>query len=122
MRHFKAGEGKHAVELDFHETGGHGVCAFIYGGERAHVGGVSLAVPHVRLDGSALTADVSQICAPLHKDVELASRAAYQFAVVLNQTASVTVGIHIDDATEEDIQQMRENADAVIYACIHAIA
>lgn len=97
------GEGVHRVELRVARTQGAGLCVFLTGGQLAHVGGVALAIPRLSLTGQGMSCDVSQLCAPGHKDVELAAYAARRISVATGQVVSATAGMHVDDATSQDI-------------------
>jgi len=110
LERISVGEGRYRVTLEAHITDGNGLCVFLHGGESSHVGGVALAVPRMKSSHDGLTCDLSQICAPGHKDVSLASQIAQLLAIASNQTVSVTVGIHVDNADPEGIQELVANA------------
>lgn len=105
-----AGEGGFKVELTTFETSGRGVCAMLVGGGSPHVGGVAVAVPRPKTNQVGITCDISQICLPGHKDVYAASIVADILAKGLNEPVSVTAGIHMDGAGEEDIALLLGNA------------
>ena len=44
-----AGKGRFKVTLFLQETGGHGLCCFLTGGERPHVGGTVLALSLIHI-------------------------------------------------------------------------
>jgi hypothetical protein len=105
------GDGDFAVTLRVACTQGNGLCAFFFGGQRPHVGGVAVAVPRHSDSAHRLTTDISQICVPGHKDVILASRLADLLARRTAQVVSVSVGIHTDDVVADEIVQLQENAE-----------
>lgn len=109
-----AGKDKYLVNIAVHETGGNGLCAFLYGGELAHVGGVAMATPSPCAATGKLTSDISQLCAPGHKDVIAAAEAAKRLCAATAQTVTVTAGIHVDGASPEDIHILSENAKEAV--------
>ena len=106
----EAGQGKHRVFLEVHFTDGRGLCIFLHGGERSHVGGVALAVPRKKSNHDSLTTDTSLICAPGHKDVILAADIAKMIAVASNQIVTVTAGVHVDNAGADSLLLLAANA------------
>jgi hypothetical protein len=80
------------------------------GGEAPHIGAVALGVPRPSLtDPSARSASVSVLCVTGHKEDELARSAAHELATEFACRVNVTVGIHVDDATPDDIALLFEN-------------
>lgn len=104
-----AGEGRLKVSLMMSGTGGKGLCGFISGGERAHVGGVAYAVPRAKTSGEGLTADVSAICGAGHKDVYIAQTMVKLICTGTNETVSLTSGVHVDKASAEELAQLQKN-------------
>lgn len=84
----------------------------LFGGELSHVGGVVLGMPSPRVSGEGFTCDISQICAPSHKDVHAAAVVAAILVEATGRTVSVTGGIHVDDASREEIGHLMENVEA----------
>ena len=109
-RRVSIGEGCFRVELTVVETFGRGACAMLVGGDSPHVGGVAVALPRAKTNRAGITCDISQICLPGHKDVHAASKVADILAKGINEPVSVTAGIHMDGADEEDIAQLLDNA------------
>lgn len=121
MRHIKvnSGEGRFRVTLEAVTTGGKGISCFAYGGTLPHVGGSALASPGPMLHGSQLSrADVWSMTVPGHKDVVAAQRIAREIAIATQQSASVSCGIHVDNATEEDLALLEKGIDEVVDAII----
>lgn len=110
MRSYAAGEGPFEVRFHGFQTDGQGICGFLEGGTRPHVGGVASAIPRPRSDGQGITCDVSQLCLPGHKDVLAAAEAARTIALATGQNTVVTAGMHIDDADESQIKALMDNA------------
>lgn len=109
MKQIAVGEGSFRVTLGVEGTNGSGVCAFLFGGDTPHVGGVVLGVPQRRLWEDGLTCDISQICLPAHKDVFAGAEVAKILAMGTNQPVAVTCGVHVDNANSEDIAKLLEN-------------
>lgn len=80
------------------------------GGETQHIGAVALALPRPSLaDPSTPSASASVLCVTGHKEDELAKAAALELATVFGCRVSITVGIHVDDATAYDIDRLNES-------------
>lgn len=93
------------------------------GGEGPHIGAVALGIPRPSLaDPSAPSASASVLCVTGHKEDELARTAALELATTLGCRASVSVGLHIDDATPTDIAEMAENHRVVLGKVIELLA
>ena len=86
-------------------TCGEDMSVTICGGTKAHVGAVSLAV----YEPIRNSATVSTICAYTHRDDIVAAKTAKKLAGELRCTVTVTVGIHIDDASNEEVQLFVRN-------------
>lgn len=114
MKTVAAGDGSLRVRLEVVSTGGNGLIASLLGGDRAHLGGIAVAIPRKRSNMSGMTCDVSQICLPGHKDVLAASSAAKALALGTGESVAVSAGIHVDDASESDIGQIMANAEAAV--------
>ena len=78
---------------------------FIGGGERPHIGSVSIC----ERGGEAFTMSV-----PEHKDYIVSNKAAQRIAEVTGQRCLVVVGIHIEDASKWDIQKLLEHSDKCV--------
>ena len=75
----------------------------------AHVGGVAYAVPRPKSSGEGLTADLSTICGPGHKDVYAAQTVAKQLCLATNETVCICAGLHLDHARQAQIKEMMDN-------------
>jgi hypothetical protein len=102
---------------------GKDIVVTITGGDTPHVGAVAVASPHESLkkDGS-LSATASVFCIIRHKDDIPARAAALRLAVAFNTTAVVTVGLHINDATNVDIIKIQDNFNKLVDMIIEKIA
>lgn len=87
----------------------------IWGGERPHIGAVSVAQPRPSLkDPEKISATASVICLPSHKEDDLAKAVSETLASALNTPVVVTAGIHWDDITEEGIQKVIKNSEVLV--------
>lgn len=107
------GEGRYAIDASALRCGDDLVVAFT-GGELAHVGATSLAVYEPERD----SATVSTMTVHTHRDDFLAARGAKRLATRFRCTACVSVGIHVDDATEDDLRILCDNFDSCIEALV----
>ncbi|MCR5666281.1 MAG: hypothetical protein K6G01_05575 [Eubacterium sp.] len=94
---------------------GNDLSVTITGGTKAHVGAVALACG-VMPDGSKpkYSATVSAMVVMDHKDDVVARKVAGMLADALQANVTVTAGIHVDDATVEELKILQEN---VLEAC-----
>ncbi len=95
------------VDLESYEMGDD-LVLMLKGGEKHHVGAVAMAIPYKD------TASTSIISAYGHKDGELAKPLAEKVAKNLKKTVVLVAGLHIDDASKEDIQKLVENSNKAI--------
>lgn len=110
MHEISAGEGRLRVCLRATEAG-EDLVVTIAGGESPHVGSVAVAVPRPSLRDPAVTsATASVITLVGHKDDELAKPIAEFLAARLGRTVVVVAGVHVDRATPDDIERLRDTA------------
>ncbi|MBQ7746767.1 MAG: hypothetical protein IJT92_04895 [Spirochaetia bacterium] len=107
------GEGRYSIRLRALETGGNGLVVFLTGGEKPHLGGVSLAAPPYAGASELSHCDTWDLTLPGHKDKELARSIARQIFLAVGEPVSVNVGIHIDNASEEEIQHLNLLAEDI---------
>jgi len=108
------GEGKYRVEA-VAVTCGKDVAVIAGGGTDYHIGAAVLAVPRPSLaDPSRLSASSSVICVTGHKDDEIAKRAAQSLASYLGCIVTVSAGIHVDNASSEDISIIEQYFNIVL--------
>lgn len=100
-------ENKWKVSLKSYKMGDD-LVLLLQGGEKPHIGAVALAIPYKE------TASASLISAPEHKDGDLAKPLSEKVAKALKTKVILVVGIHIDDATQKDINQLINNSKSVI--------
>lgn len=109
-----AGEGRHRVCLviTFTEDG---LVAQLYGGEKPHVGAVVLTLPRPSLrDRNRLSCNSSVLPRVGHKEDELAKPLAEKIAICFRQPVVLVAGLHIDNASREDIEKLIENCWLVL--------
>lgn len=95
------GKGRHRVWAEA-ISAGEDLVIFIGGGERPHVGSLSLA----SAGGAPLSASI-----PGHKDYLVSSRAARRVEQETGRTCVVVAGLHVEGASESDIELLLDNAE-----------
>ncbi len=103
------GEGKYKINISAIITGD-GVAAVLTGGERPHVGGSALSVPRSGNDAGKNRYDTWITPRPGHRDADVAALVARIICEDTGMTAAVTAGIHIDNASREEINILIENS------------
>lgn len=84
---------------------GEDLCVIISGGDKPHIGCVTLSIPRPSLlDASKTSATTSTLNLIGHKDDEAAMYVSKTLASRLNKNVVVTCGIHIDNITPEEIK------------------
>ena len=95
----------------------------IWGGERPHIGAVSMAQPRPSLkDPEATSATASVFCLLGHKEDDLAKAASEVLAAVLNTAVVVTAGIHWDNIEPEGIQKVIRNSKILVDLILDKLA
>ena len=70
----------------------------------AHVGAVAMGCPRPLVNGEIRKATLSSISAMCHRDDIMARQAAEQLATELDRRVAVTCGVHIDNATRDEVK------------------
>lgn len=84
----------------------------ITGGDTPHVGAVALGCfPPEGFGVEGRGATVSVVCALDHRDDVVARDVAKKLATVFKCNVSITVGVHLDDATPEEIRLLVRACD-----------
>ncbi|EGO62824.1 hypothetical protein [Acetonema longum] len=87
----------------------------IGGGEVPHVGAAALALPRPSLKNhGGISATASVLCVTGHKEDLLARAAALRLASRLNTSVLVSVGLHLDHATPDDIVRLQANFERLL--------
>lgn len=82
----------------------------ITGGDTPHIGAVALAVPRASLaDSEKKSSSASVLCRVNHKEDEWARWLALEISRTTNRCAVITIGIHIDHISSEQMGILREN-------------
>lgn len=113
MTELTLGEGKYSIRLRALGTGGDGLVVFLTGGEKPHLGGVSLASVPAGESSVLSHCDTWDLTLPGHKDKELARCIARQICLATGEPVSVNAGIHIDNASKEDIMCLNRLAEEI---------
>ena len=84
---------------------GSDIFLMIGGGTRPHIGCIAVAICHPTLkDPNRISSSASVITIPGHKEDEIARNAALRLSKTLKTNIVITAGIHVDDASPEDIE------------------
>ncbi len=78
----------------------------IAGGEKPHIGSVSMAVPRESLSGTGRSATVSTYVYTGHKDDVIGNMYAETLCIKYNCKVVVTCGIHYDHIDNDGIRQV----------------
>lgn len=109
MKHIfveRAGEGKFSLEAVVTVTK-EGINVYLGGGEKPHIGTVAMSQPRPSLKGDGSVSCTTSVLNLLgHKDDGLAVPLAEELCKTLKQTIVVTAGVHIENATIEDIKKI----------------
>lgn len=101
---------------------GNDLCVSLSGGDVPHVGAVAMAVPHPGLRTPEKTdASLSVLCVTGHKEADLAQKVAHALATDRNCTVTVSCGIHLDNATQEEIADVLHASNAIIAKALRSM-
>ncbi len=114
---FERKAGPHSIIIDVKEIGDDFLVA-VYGGDAHHIGGVAVAYPTPSHYRNATTVSVSTLTLPGHKDYVVANTAAERICKVLGAPTIVTVGIHYDNATKQDIDEIISVVETLVQDAI----
>lgn len=110
MYELLAGDDRSGVRLAAIESGRDLIVA-MFGGQAPHVGSVAVAVPRPSLRDPAVTSAAASVITLVgHKDDELAKPIAEFLARELGRVVVLSVGIHVDQATPDDIRAITGTA------------
>lgn len=108
MQQVTAERGRLKIDMKAFDIG-EDVCVILSGGDRPHIGCVTLSIPRASLaqpdDGSATT---SVLNLTGHKDEEAARFVSHTLSAKLQKNVVVTGGIHVDNITKEEINIVME--------------
>lgn len=103
---FRAGSGRHEFEAAAVVCGA-GVTVTLTSVDHGHVGATAQALPR---EEPGRTATTSVLAVPGHKDDIPAREMAAALATRLGVPVAVSAGMHVDDASSEDIEALLANA------------
>jgi hypothetical protein len=123
-KEFKVKTNEGAYDLDANvRLIGNDLLVAIWGGEKPHIGAVSVAQPRPSLkDPNVTSATASVFCFVGHKEDELAKAASEILAAALNTQVVVTAGIHWDNISKEGIEKVIRNSEILIDLILDKIA
>lgn len=84
------------------------------GGDKAHIGSTAMAVPRPSLTGVGRSATVSTLNRTGHKDDFLANPIAHGVAAQMDCAVTCVAGVHVDDATHEQISAIQAAVPDVV--------
>ena len=112
--HVQFGQGRYRVEATV-VVNGADLAVTVGGGSLYHIGAVALALPRPSLAvPNLISASASVICVTGHKEDELARAAALRLAARFNRVVVVSVGLHLDGASPQDIDTLTVNFHALV--------
>lgn len=107
IKQFSAGEFPLAVQMMVTLTGS-GIVVQLLGGNRPHIGATVITHPRPSLANDRTLSCNSIIIPEMgHKEDELAKPLAEKISKAMNCTVVLVAGIHIDNASLEDIQYVK---------------
>lgn len=112
-----AGTGRYQINITAVRCGSD-LSVTITGGTAPHVGAVAIGIGRLPVDGTMkYSATVSSFAVPDHKDDAVARMAAKELADTFCTNVSVSCGIHIDDAREDELLLLQENVKLALDCC-----
>ncbi|MBB6216094.1 hypothetical protein HNQ80_002193 [Anaerosolibacter carboniphilus] len=119
--HIQFGEGSLCLKSSIVKTQD-GIHIYVGGGEKAHIGTTVISQPRPSLKGDGRTSCTTSVFNILgHKDDEIAIPIAEEICKYFNETTVVTAGIHIGQATAQDIEQLKWYGTQITILIIRAI-
>ncbi len=101
---------------------GQDILVAIWGGEKPHIGAVSIAQARPSLQNpEKVGASTSVFCFLGHKEDELAKMIGERIAKVCNTNVVVTAGMHWDQISQEGIEKVLENSTILLNMIIEQI-
>ena len=95
------------------------LCIVLTGGDRPHIGTVTLSVPRPSLaDATRTSATTSVLNLTGHKDGEAAQYLGQRLAAALGATVVVTGGIHVNDIRPDEIKTVLHLVDRLTTALV----
>ncbi|MHA2377742.1 MAG: proteasome assembly chaperone 4 family protein [Candidatus Thorarchaeota archaeon] len=110
---FEKQAGRHKIYIHT-EAIGSDLLVSVYGGDEHHIGGVSVAFPTKSHYRDAITTSVNSITLPGHKDYIVSNSTAERICKTLEIPVVVTVGIHYDAASSDEITEIVQTVDELV--------
>lgn len=108
------GEGKYGIEAVI-VVCGRDISITIGGGTSCHIGAAALAIPRSSLaNPETVSASASVLCVTGHKEDQIVRSAALSLASTLNCVVLVSAGVHVDQASSEDIKILTGNFNSLL--------
>ncbi len=109
----EAGEGRCRIQARILPMGDHLLVA-VTGGE-AHIGAAALAEPYTSRKGPGNTGvSLSVLTRTTHKEDAIAREMAFGLASAGKVPVLVCCGIHVDDITPVEVEEINRNADTLL--------
>ena len=93
----------------------------VYGGERPHAGSVTMAIARPSLTGEGISVTSSVLNAVGHKDEAVGRLFAEALAREKNCTAVCSCGIHIDDASPGQLDEIQKAAARLLERVLESL-
>ncbi|NTW72017.1 MAG: hypothetical protein HGA49_07245 [Eubacteriaceae bacterium] len=98
---------------------GDDLCVIISGGTRPHIGCVTSSVPRPSLsDPEQISATTSVLNLVGHKDDDAARYVSHALSACLNKNVSVVCGVHVDNITSEEIEDVQNLLKDAVFKII----
>lgn len=114
IENFSTGKGKFQINACVTQCGDDTIL-IVGGGTQPHIGSVAVAISHPSIknpENNDETASVLTVRG--HKEDQIARSAALKLAKSTESTVSANIGIHIDDASKDDIEKLIDNFNQLI--------
>jgi hypothetical protein len=112
--HVKVGDTSHLVE-GLAILCGEDIILIVGGGSAYHIGSVAVAYSHPSLRNALKTTSTASVITMMgHKEDEITRSASLKISHSLNRTVTLTVGLHLDNASAEDIAILVQNFNTLV--------
>ena len=103
------GKDKYKVKLVVIKSG-EDLTVIISGGEKPHIGAMAISIPRPSLkDSNKVSTSTSVFTLIGHKEDELSKQIAENITKITKKITVVIVGLHIENATFQDIEYLVQN-------------
>ncbi len=89
------------------------IMVMLWGGDCPHIGSIAVSVPYQRAGDDKNRATTSVFNFTGHRDDELAKMISEKITASFNIKAVVTAGVHLNNISTEDIDEISNNTDNV---------